>query len=69
MARDDMARDDTTLDRDLTDGVPEPRTDREILSPDAWPARHGSRPRSEYWDVTTARWVRRPPLPAPRRGA
>ena len=62
-----MTRDDATLDRRSTDAVPEPRTDREF--PEAGPQTRGTRPRSEYWDVETARWVRRSPLPAPRRGA
>lgn len=26
-----------------------------------------TRPRSEYWDVETARWVTRSPVPGPRR--
>ena len=64
-----MTRDDAnTLDRTGTDGVPAPRTDREALWPERGHVTRSTRPRSEYWDVANARWARRSPLPAPRRG-
>ena len=33
-----------------------------------WLHARGSRPRSEYWDVETARWTSRPVVPGPRQG-
>ena len=36
--------------------------------PDPWWRQPGARPRSEYWDVSQARWVRSSRVPTPRRG-
>ena len=45
----------------------EPRTgDAAWIDP--WLFPRGSRPRSEYWDVETARWTTRPVVPGPRQG-
>jgi hypothetical protein len=36
--------------------------------PEPWHHSRGTRPRSEYWDVTTAGWYSRGPIPTPRQG-
>ncbi len=70
-----MSLDDATvLDLRTTDGIPGPRT--AALTPvpddlpwaDSWSPGRAVRPSSEYWDVETARWTRRAPVPSPRRG-
>ena len=58
--------------------APLPRTQEEIELvadarpwPELWQPRPGTRPRSEYWDVTTASWQCAPApavVPEPRRG-
>jgi len=64
-----MTRDVTVLDGISTDAVPAPRT---AARPLPWlePGQftRGTRPRSQYWDVETARWISRSPVPGPRRG-
>lgn len=49
-----------------TGTVPEPRA-AEAAGPGPAGAPSGRRPRDEYWDVATVRWVARSPVPAPRR--
>ena len=66
-----MTPDDTTvLDGAMTDAIPGPRTG--TTEPDAPRRESGrsrrTRPPSEYWDVETASWVTRRPVPGPRRG-
>jgi hypothetical protein len=53
-----------------TTNVPCPRTDTagEFPWPEPWRSSLGTRPRSEYWDVATASWHSRGPIPAPRSG-
>jgi hypothetical protein len=63
--------DGAVLARPTTDAIPAPRTPATArplpwLEPGQFP--RGARPRSQYWDVGTARWVRRTPVPDPRRG-
>ena len=61
-----MTVDLTTRDRTT---VPAPRTASERELPWREPSSpRGRRPRTEYWDVATARWTVRPPVPGPRRG-
>jgi len=36
--------------------------------PEPWRHARGARPRSEYWDVTTATWRSRGPSPEQRKG-
>ena len=36
--------------------------------PEPWRSFRGARPRTEYWDVVTASWRSRGPLPRPRPG-
>ncbi len=67
-----MTLDDATvLDGRTTDAIPAPRTSTSSLDvPWLMPGRFSRsiRPRSEYWDVETARWTSRPVVPAPRQG-
>ena len=63
--------DGTVLARPTTGAVPAPRTSAGVpplpwREPGQFP--RGPRPRSQYWDVETARWVTRPIVPGPRRG-
>lgn len=60
-----MTRADATLLARPTEAVRAPRT-----APWREPGQFapGTRPRSQYWDVATARWVTRSPVPSPRRG-
>ena len=53
-----------------TSTVPCPRNDSpgEFPWPEPWRSSRGTHPRSEYWDVETATWHSRGPIPAPRRG-
>ena len=58
-----------------TTGVPRPRTAEdapepmgEFPWPEPWHFSRGARPRTEYWDVATASWRSRGPVPAPRSG-
>ncbi len=64
-----MSVDESTLEAPL---VPAPRSAEPPTGDAAWvePWLHarGSRPRSEYWDVETARWTSRPVVPGPRQG-
>jgi len=66
------APDTTAHDTTRTGAVPAPRTPApptgEAAWIEPWLLRRGARPRSEYWDVETARWTSRPAVPAPRRG-
>jgi hypothetical protein len=50
--------------------APRPRSDTagEFPWPEPWRSSRGARPRSEYWDVETAGWHSRGPIPRPRRG-
>ncbi|MGY1805290.1 hypothetical protein ACI78T_18555 [Blastococcus sp. SYSU D00922] len=63
--------DGTVLARPTTGAIPAPRTPGTVR-PLPWlePGQYarGSRPRSQYWDVETARWVTRAAVPGPRRG-
>ncbi|MFD2094249.1 hypothetical protein [Blastococcus deserti] len=62
-----MTLDDQTVpDLAAADLVPAPRASVAWTEPGALP--RGPRPRSEYWDVESARWVARSPVPGPRRG-
>jgi hypothetical protein len=51
--------------------IPRPRTDGDAPVtarypwPEPWRSTRGSRPRTEYWDVATASWRSRDPLPRP----
>lgn len=52
--------------------IPHPRTgeDRPVTATSPWPEpwqSAGESPRTEYWDVFTARWRSAGPLPRPRR--
>ncbi|MCW2743058.1 MAG: hypothetical protein JWR45_3480 [Blastococcus sp.] len=61
-----------------TPTVPRPRTTADTPSdsaagpvgefpwPEPWHFSPGARPRSEFWDVETASWHSRGPIPAPR---
>ncbi len=53
-----------------TSTVPCPRNDSpgEFPWPEPWRSSRGTHPRSEYWDVETATWHSRGPIPTPRRG-
>ena len=66
-----MSLDESTLQGNRNDVVPVPRSAGPATG-DAWiePWLHVrvSRPRTEYWDVETARWTSRPVVPAPRQG-
>jgi hypothetical protein len=68
----DTTAPDATAHETRTDVVPPPRTPApptgEAAWLEPWLIRRGARPRSEYWDVATARWTSRPAVPAPRRG-
>jgi hypothetical protein len=55
-------RDSTVLPR-----VPTPRTAADDPLPEAPREQHRSRPPTEYWDVETAGWHSRGPLPVSRR--
>jgi hypothetical protein len=65
----------TSTEVTRTDVVPAPRTadDRTVRGDAAWIEPwlfpRGTRPRSEYWDVETARWTGRRRVPAPRQGS
>jgi hypothetical protein len=64
-----MTRDDATVLDLPTNVIPAPRSAETVhqwAEPGQFPAH--TRPSSEYWDVETARWVSRPPVPAPRQG-
>jgi hypothetical protein len=66
-----MTRDATVLDGLTTDAIPAPRTAgtvREVPWTEPGQFSRSTRPRSQYWDADTARWVTRPPVPGPRRG-
>jgi hypothetical protein len=69
-----MTVDDTTSpDRRTATAIPGPRTTeptspgRDALSLESRTGRR-VRPPSEYWDVETAHWTTRSPIPGPRRG-
>jgi len=61
-------RDTAVRETTPTDVVPSPRTsatgDAAWVEPWLYPRK--IRPRTEYWDVETARWTTRPAVPAPR---
>jgi hypothetical protein len=71
-----MIVDDVTVrDRSTTDAPPGPRTAGPAVeglavesgaSPGSRRSARRSRPPSEYWDVETARWTTRSPIPTPR---
>ena len=67
-----MSVDQSTPQDTRTDVVPAPRSTEPRTGDaawiDPWLFPRGSRPRSEYWDVETARWTSRPVVPGPRRG-
>ena len=66
-----MTRDANVLDGLATDAIPAPRpagVARELPWTEPGQFSRSTRPRSQYWDVETARWVPRPPVPGPRRG-
>ena len=49
--------------------VPTPRApEAQYPWPEPWHHARGARPRSEFWDVETAGWRSRGPIPAPRKG-
>ncbi|WP_324273264.1 hypothetical protein [Blastococcus brunescens] len=59
---------DTTRESRSTGAIPGPRT--EPARNGAWPGQQSgrrTRPATEYWDVHTARWVTRSPVPGQRR--
>jgi len=56
-------------DTDRTTLVPRPRTSEESGEfpwPEPWRRSRGARPRSEFWDVRTASWRSRGPVPPAR---
>jgi hypothetical protein len=58
-------------DTDRSTTVPRPRTPGQVGDfpwPEPWRRSAGARPRSEYWDVRTASWRSRGPVPPPRSG-
>ena len=61
-----------TVNDQRTTDVPRPRTHDdgagEFPWPEPWHFSRGARPRTEYWDVATASWRSRGPVPAPRSG-
>ncbi len=67
-----MTLDDSIVqDPRTADLVPGPRTAEpaqvgQAPWPEPWLPTRGTRPRSEYWDVETARWTSRSPVPVPR---
>ena len=62
-----MTPPDTTLEVTLPDARPgTPTGDAVRTEPGFRPRR--TRPLSEYWDVETARWRSRGPVPQPRSG-
>ena len=64
-----MIRDDASpTQRTRTQAVPAPRISQMAPWPEPGRSTRSTRPRSEYWDVESARWTTRSPLPAPRRG-
>ena len=58
-----------TVQDTRTDIVPAPRSATgEAAWVEPWLHSRSTRPRSEYWDVESARWTSRPLVPAPRMG-
>jgi hypothetical protein len=51
----------------IVDGTPS-SPGGEFPWPEPWHFSRGARPRTEYWDVETATWRSRGPVPAPRSG-
>ena len=67
----------TVHDTVRTPVVPSPRTEAEpehvppagsFPWPEPWHTSRGARPRTEFWDVETASWRSRGPVPPPRAG-
>jgi hypothetical protein len=63
----------TVQETTRTDVVPSARRAEPATGDAAWVEPwlypRSTHPRSEYWDVETARWTTRPAIPAPRAGS
>jgi hypothetical protein len=62
----------TAQDVRTDDALPLPRTPGRVVGEAAWVEPwlfpRSSRPGSQYWDLESARWVTRSPVPGPRQG-